>query len=113
MNGPRGSLVIALLFLIGGQLCFITAALTQQPSVALLGGALMICFVLVIVRVIVELFRQGAAAADAEAVERRAARRVERARREDVPAPVTPTAMLDPEGGVTRLDPQKRRPDHA
>lgn len=29
-----------------------------------------------------------------------------------VPGPVTPTAMLDPGGGVSRLDPQKRRPPH-
>ena len=125
MNGPRGSLVIGLLFLIAGQLGFIAAALTRQPLHNLLGAVLTLFAVLAVVRMLVELFREGQAAADAEVRAERAARdrtpiavrRQREERRAEVSAPVTPTSMGYPDARtvheVTDLDPQKRRPPHA
>ena len=128
MNGPRGSLVIALLFFIGGQLAFIASALSGARGSVL--GAVMVLFSAVaVIRVFVELFREGAGkrhASTKQERERKASRQeqlkggaLERARKRaaerEGPAisdPVTPTAMLDPDAGVSQLDPEKRRPPH-
>ncbi len=67
MKGLRGSLVIALLFFIAAQLSTIAAALTGQTFGSLVAAVLMLCFVVAIIRTVVELFREGAAKADAEA----------------------------------------------
>lgn len=105
MNGPRGSLVIGLLFLIAGQLGFIAAALTDQPLHGLVGLVMTVFFVLSVVRVLVELFREGQAAAAAEA-------RAERAARDRVPIAVRREREAQ-RAEAADLDPQKRRPPHA
>ena len=91
MDGPRGSLVIGLLFLIAGQLAFIASALTGGTGHALVGVVMTVFFVLAVVRVVVELFREGAAEQRAEEKRERAAARA----------------------GQPFSDPQKRRPPHA
>ncbi|GLI30353.1 MULTISPECIES: hypothetical protein [Brachybacterium] len=105
MNGPRGSLVIGLLFLIAGQLGFIAAALTGQPLHGLVGFVMTVFFVLAVVRVLVELFREGRAEAAAEA-------RAERAARDRIPIAVRRQQEAR-RAEVPDLDPQKRRPPHS
>lgn len=61
MDGPRGSLVIALLFLIAGQLAFIASALSGNGGGSFLGFVLSALFVVALLRVVIELFREGAA----------------------------------------------------
>lgn len=119
MNGPRGSLVIALLFFIGGQLAVIASALSGQRGSAL--GFLMLVFAAVaVIRVVVELFREGAGQRGA-AEERELTRKQRRPRRKGaaqqqegprVTDPVTPTALRDPASrtSVSHLDPEKWRP---
>lgn len=89
MNGPRGTLVIGLLFLIAGQLAFIGSALTGNGGSSLIGVVMTAFFGLAVVRAVIELFREGAAEQRAEAKRERA--------------------------GAARgsSDPQKRRPPHA
>lgn len=87
MDGPRGSLVIGLLFLIAGQLAFIAEALTGNNGYALLGAVMVIGFAASVVRVIAELIRQGAA-------QRRPAAR-------------------PPRAAASAAEPPKRRPPHA
>lgn len=124
MNGPRGSLVIALLFFIGGQLAFIASALSGEQGSAL-GAGMMICAAVAVFRVFVELFREGAGqrhASRKQERERKAQLKdsaLDRARKRSaereataISDPVTPTEMLDPDGGVSQLDPEKRRPPH-
>lgn len=115
MSGPRGSLVIALLFLIGGQLAFISSALSGNGG-SVLGALLMVCSVVSVVRMLVELFREGAELGPASDRKRsaraRARKRPEARDGVDVSDPVTPTAMLDPDAGVSQLEPEKRRPPH-
>ena len=143
MDGPRGSLVIGLLFFISGQLAFIARALTGGIGFGLAGVVMTTLFVLAVMRVVVELFREGAAQGEAAPAQRepreaesrpapydeteleRASRRQaekDRARRRalrtegaHVSDPVTPTAMQDPDSrvSVSHLDPEKRRPPHA
>lgn len=124
MDGPRGSLVIALLFLIAGQLAFIASALTGGGGFSLLGFVMCVFFALGLFRVFIELYREGAAQARKDEAAERAEQRRERtatkaAKRraaepaaQTVPAPVTPTGMVDPDSRtpVSHLDPQKRRP---
>lgn len=115
MSGPRGSLVIALLFLIGGQLAFIASALSGNRG-SVLGALLMLGSVLSVIRMLVELFREGAELGPAKDRKRssrsRARKRPEGREGAAVSEPVTPTAMLDPDAGVSQLDPEKRRPPH-
>lgn len=100
MNGPRGTLVIGLLFLIAGQLAFIASALTGGRGYSLFGGLLCLFFVVALVRVVVELFREGAESAPKPAKKRRSA----------AAGPGTPTAMRDPDARASMLDPEKQRP---
>lgn len=86
MNGPRGSFVIALLILIAAEIAWVGSAITGSGS--WLGGLLFLCFVVALVRVFVELFREGANSAPAPAKKRR---------REESTA------------GATALDPKKQR----
>lgn len=97
--------MIGLLFLIAGQLGFIAAALTRQPLHNLLGVVLTLFAVLAAVRMLVELFREGQAAAAAEA-------RAERAARDRVPIAVRRQREAQ-RAEAADLDPQKRRPPHA
>lgn len=73
MNGPRGTFVIALLLLIAAELAFIGGALTGGGS--LLAVVLFACSAVALIRVFVELFREGASRnRDAETGEWRATR---------------------------------------
>lgn len=91
MNGPRGTLVIGLLFLIAGQLAFIGSALTGNGGGSLIGVVMTAFFGLAVLRAVIELFREGAAEQRAEEKRERAAAGA----------------------GQGNSDPLKRRPPHA
>lgn len=123
MNGPRGTFVIALLFLIAAEIAWVGSAITGNGS--WVGGLMLLCFVIALVRVFVELFREGQADADAAKAKRRIAApgRSERMQapkprefapeRTDAPAKAEQRAPLEADGGTNQLDPQKRRPPHS
>ena len=112
MDGPRGSLVIALLFFISGQLAYIAGALIGGFGFSLAGLVMTVFFFSAVIRLFVELFREGRASAGAEESAQRQKRRQKR-QSPEATAPVTPTAMAYPDErnayGVSHLDPPKRR----
>lgn len=102
MDGPRGTLVIGLLFLIAGQLAFIASALSGNDGGSVIGIVMTAFFVLAVIRLVVELLREGAEHETCIG----AASPGARARAADE----SPTATKNDEGAAAALDPQKRRP---
>lgn len=99
MDGPRGTLVIGLLFLIAGQLAFIASALSGDDGSPLVGVVLTAFFVLAVIRLVVELLREGAEH------EARVSAGGARARTAD-----DASAGTTSDAGAAAPDPEKRRP---
>lgn len=126
MDRARDLAVITLLLVITGLLGRLTGAVTQTRSFETLGGLAFMAAAVVVVLVVIDLFvtavrdfRAGTAEAREQAARRqelkdtaleRAQQRAGRGHAARVSAPVTPTAMRDPEAWASQLDPEKKRP---